>query len=64
MSHIAEIASEATRISGIKHAETSQNVEMSVLKKSIDVEKMLQQQMISMMQQISPHLGSNVNVTA
>ncbi len=65
MSHIAEIASMASQVSAMKHAESMQSLDITMVKKSIDVNAKLQQQMIAMMQQSAqPHLGGNVNVSA
>ncbi len=64
MSHVAEIASQATKISADKLAEASENVGIKVLKKQIDIEAQMQMELANMLQSIQPHLGGNVNVSA
>ncbi len=63
-SQVAEIASMARYISSQKFAETQKSVSIEGVKREIDMQVMIQQQMVAMMQQIQPHLGSNVNVSA
>ncbi|MCP4213703.1 MAG: putative motility protein [bacterium] len=51
-------------ISAEQMATTSDKVGISVLKKNMQVEVEVQQQLIQMLNSVQPHLGSNINVTA
>jgi hypothetical protein len=64
MSNVAEIASAAKTISLEKLVIAKQEAEMSVLKMNIDTQAQLQLEMIEMLRQLQPYLGSNVNTTA
>jgi hypothetical protein len=63
MSHAAEIASAARDISAEKLATALQKAEISVLKKNIGVHTRIQQELINMLRELQPHLGSSVNIT-
>ncbi len=62
MSNVAEIASAARQISFDKLIERYENVEMSSLKSAIAMEALIAVQLVSMLSESSPHLGSNVDL--
>lgn len=62
MSYVAEISSAAGNVSLEELVRTVQEAQMSVLKKQMDVQVQIQQQLVNMMRQLSPHLGSHVNI--
>jgi len=64
VNNVAEIASFAKHVSYDKLAERYQNVEMSSLKSSIEVQSLIAEQLVNMLSEVSPHLGSNVNIVA
>jgi len=64
MTAVSEIASFARQVSFDKLVERYQSAEMSSLKSAIEVESLIAEQLVDMLSEISPHLGSNVNVLA
>jgi hypothetical protein len=64
MSYVAEIASMARQVSAEEMAIALQKAQVSVLKEQMDVQALLQQQLATMIQDILPHLGNGVNITA
>ncbi len=64
MNNVAEIASFAKQVSFVQLVERYQNVEMSSLKSAIEIESIIAEQLVGMLAEITPHLGSNVNIVA
>ena len=62
MTNVAEVASFARQVSFDQLVERYQNVEMSSLKSAIELQSLIAEQLTGMLAEISPHLGSNVNI--
>ena len=64
MAHVSEIANAAERISHEQMVERYRSAEMSSLKSTIEIQEMIAEQMLLMMKEIAPHLGTHVNTVA
>jgi hypothetical protein len=64
MTNVAEIASAAKHISAEDLAIALQKTEMAVLKQNIETQALIQQQLANMIQEVLPHLGNSVNISA
>ncbi len=64
MTNVNEIAGFARQVSFDQLIEKYQSAEMSSLKSSIEVQSKIAEQLVSMLSEISPHLGSNINIVA
>ena len=62
MNNVAEIASFAKQVSFDQLVERYKSVEMSSLKSAIEMESIIAEELVSMLAEITPHLGSNVNI--
>jgi len=64
MNNISDIANAASYISNIKLTKTKEEVGISILKKSMDMQKEQAQQLVELLKEAAPHLGQNVNIEA
>ncbi len=64
MSYVTQLSSAARHVSAEQMAQSAESVGIAVLKKQMQVEAQISQQMVQMLNQAQPHLGSNVNITA
>ncbi len=62
MNTISDIANVASYVSAQKMSKTKQEVEISVLKKSMDLQEEQAAQLIELLKEATPHLGQNVNI--
>lgn len=64
MSNVAEIAMAAQVVSAERLAQTMEKAGVAVLKKNLDVEAQLQMEMVAMINDVQPHLGTQVDTLA
>lgn len=62
--NVTGIASAAKSVSFDQLAQTYESHSISTLKKAIDSQASIQSQIVQMMNEASPHLGSNINMLA
>lgn len=64
MNNVAEIAGMAAQISLEKLEQTNTRAGMAALKGALQTQEMIQAEILQMLQQIRPELGTNINITA
>ena len=62
MNNITDISNAASYISNLKLSKTKKEVEISILKKSMDMQKEQAQQLVELLKEAAPYLGQNVNI--
>ncbi len=64
MNTISDIASVASYVSAEKMSKTRREVEISVLKKTMELEREQAELIAELLKEIAPHIGQNVNIEA
>lgn len=64
MNNVSDISNVASYISNLKLTKTKKEVEISILKKSMEMQKEQAQQIVELLKEAAPHLGQNINIKA
>ncbi len=64
MNNVSDISNAASYISNLKLTKTKEEVEISILKKSMEMQKEQAQQIVELLKEAAPHLGQNINIKA